>query len=147
MLKTLKKRSLILICLLMTTLTLVGYASEASEKKAKLKKTLQAIVKETEKGLPVQMAENVIFEKIALKNHNRLVYTYTMTDISIKKEKLTSSQIEESETMVYEAVKVGLDADANTKEMIEAGVEFEYLYNDMDGKKFMNFVITKDDYK
>ena len=146
-LRNFKKRTLILVCLFMATLTLVGYASEESEKKAELKKTLQAMVNETEKQLPMQMDEYVILEKIELKSYNRLVYTYTITNISIKKQKLTASKIEESETAVYEMLKIGLNADTTTKEMLEAGVEFKYIYNDMDGKKFMEFVITKDDYK
>ena len=146
-LRNFKKRTLILVCLFMAILTLVGYASEASEKKAELKKTLQVMVNETEKQLPMQMDEYVIFEKIELESYNRLVYTYTITNISIKKQKLTASKIEESETAVYEMLKIGLNADTTTKEMLEAGVEFKYIYNDMDGKKFMEFVITKDDYK
>ena len=146
-LKNLKKRSLILICLFMTTLTLLGYASESSEKKAELKKTLQTMIEEVQQYLPAQMSEYVIFEKAVLKGHNRLVYTYTITNISIKKQKLTDSQIEELKDASYQTLKEGLKVDTAAKEMLEVGVEFEYIYNDMDDKELMKFVITKDDFK
>jgi len=148
-LKDLKKINFILVCLFMSTLTLVGYSSETSKKEVELKKTLQAIVNEAKKYLPAQMSEYVIFEKAELDGSNRLIYTYTITNISIKKQKLTDSEIKEliNESSAYETLKAELNVDTAAKEILDAGGEFEYIYNDVDGKELMRFVITKDNYK
>lgn len=144
-LKDLKKRRLVLICLFMATLTLVGYSSEESKKDAELKKTLQTIINEVQKYLPAQMNEHVIFEKAELGGSNRLIYTYTITNVSIEKQKLSDLEIKERSNRSYETLKAELNVDTTAKEILDAGGEFEYIYNDVDGKELMRLVVTKDD--
>lgn len=147
LLKCLKKSSLVFGFLFMAMFMLTGYSDEASAKEEELRKNIRKTVDEVQAHLPMKFDEYTILNKVEMTGDSRIVYTYYLNNISIEKQGINDFQIEEMENVSYEMVKTGVCTHADTKVMLDADGEFEYIYNDVDGNELMQFVITNADCK
>jgi len=146
-LKCLKKSSIVLGFLFMAMFMLTGCSDGASTKGAELRKNLQKTVDEMQQHLPMKLDEYTMLSTVEVTGDNRIVYIYDLKNISLEKQEINDSQIEEMKDVSYEMVKAGICTHADTTVMLDAGGEFEYIYNDVDGTEFMKFIITKADCK
>ena len=139
-LNNLKKSGLVFGFVFMAMIMLTGCGGEDAE----LKKNIQSTVDGMQQLLPMKFGEDVTLSEVKA-DGSRIVYFYSLSNVSLEEQKLEASQLEVMKNTTYEAVIVGVCASADTKKILTVGGGLEYIYNDVDGKEIMKFTINKDD--
>ncbi len=104
-----------------------------------LPQTIEEVVKEANKDLPMMVDSGTRIDSVMAENNN-IIYKYTVV-ANIKNDAVG---IPLRRLVAYEVAKSQLCTDEHSK-VIKAGVKFVYNYYDLHGALLMNFDIDKED--